>query len=275
VEVGDVERQVVVAAVPQHDVRLGLGLAQDGPVVDPGVDDDPGVDVRLVLLAFLDGAVVPHEVRVGLEALAGLRSEVAVRHRVADRHDTQPHRLQQRGHVAGGLALAHPGAHGGHGDDRATRAQRRAAGARHDEVGTCGDHARGEVHDLGVRQVGVGEDHGVHPLTRDERLQTGLVDDRDAVRIVRPGERGRVGAAVDVGNLRRGERDDLGVGVVAVQDVEVVEVASRSTQDEDAFARIRRGRGAHGVLRHGWVDRGVRDPPVPTLLPCGGGGLRT
>jgi hypothetical protein len=68
----------------------GLGLAQDGLVVDPGVDDDPGVDVRLVLLAFLDGALVPHEVLVGLEALAGLRSEVAVRHGVADRHDPQP-----------------------------------------------------------------------------------------------------------------------------------------------------------------------------------------
>ena len=39
--------------------------------------------------------------------------------------------------------------------------------------------------------------------------QLGLVDDRDAVRVERPGQLGRVAAAVDVGDLGRGEGDHL------------------------------------------------------------------
>ena len=52
--VGTVERQVVVAAVPQQDVAFGLRLLEDRGVVDAGVDHRAGRDVRLVLLALLD-----------------------------------------------------------------------------------------------------------------------------------------------------------------------------------------------------------------------------
>ena len=62
VEVGLVERRVVVAAVPQDDVRLLLRLRQDVAVVDAGVDDRAADDVRLVLLDLLDRAVVLLEV---------------------------------------------------------------------------------------------------------------------------------------------------------------------------------------------------------------------
>src|SRR4029453_8086144 len=55
VQVGTVERQVVVAAVPQQDLGLGLGPLQDGVVVDPGVHHRARGQVRLVLLALLDG----------------------------------------------------------------------------------------------------------------------------------------------------------------------------------------------------------------------------
>ena len=209
-QVGRVERQVVVAAVPEHDVGLGLGLAQDAAVVDARVDDDAGLDVRLVLLALLDRAVVPHEVVERLEPLAGLRREVAVGHRVAHRHDPQPQVAQQPGDVAGGLALAHARAHRGDGDHRAARAQRRAARRRARTKSAPAAMTReAEVHDLGVGEVGVGEHHGVDPLARDERLELRLVDDRDAVRVQRAGELGRVGASVDVGDLGRGEGDHL------------------------------------------------------------------
>ena len=119
--------------------------------------------MRLVLLALLDGAVVRDEVLDGLEALARLGGEVAVGHRVPHRDDPQPQVLQQPRDVARGLALADAGAHRGDGDDRPARAQHRAAGARHDEVGTGGDDPRAEVHDLRVREVGVGEHDGVDP----------------------------------------------------------------------------------------------------------------
>jgi hypothetical protein len=69
VEVGLVERRVVVAAVPDDDVRFLLGLAEDRLVVDAGVDDVARGDVRLVLLALLDGALVLIEVLDGGEAL--------------------------------------------------------------------------------------------------------------------------------------------------------------------------------------------------------------
>src|SRR5205085_7223872 len=47
------ERRVVVAAVPEDDIRLALGCTQDALVVDPGEDEVPLRDVRLVLLALL------------------------------------------------------------------------------------------------------------------------------------------------------------------------------------------------------------------------------
>ena len=62
------------------------------------------------------------------------------------------------------------------------------------------------------------------------------------LRVQRAGELGRVGAAVDVGDLRRRERDHLDAGVVPVHQVEVVEVAARGAEDDDAFAGLRRGR---------------------------------
>ena len=59
-----------------------------------------------------------------------------------------------------------------------------------------------------------------------------LSPDRDALRVPRPGERRRVDAVVDAGNLRGGERDDFDVGVAAENGVEVVEVASTGSHDD-------------------------------------------
>ena len=83
-EVAAVERPVVVAAVPDDDVGLLLGLAQDRLVVDAGHHDGADLDERLVLLALLDGDAEPVEVldaRVALDAHGG---QVAVGHGVAD-----------------------------------------------------------------------------------------------------------------------------------------------------------------------------------------------
>src|SRR5665647_1219438 len=80
VQVGLVEAEVVVAAVPEDDVGFLLGLAHDGLVVDAGVDHVAGDDVRLVLFHLFDGALVLGEVLDGGEALHALLDEVAVRH---------------------------------------------------------------------------------------------------------------------------------------------------------------------------------------------------
>src|SRR5512134_1765387 len=53
VEIGLVEGQVVVAAVPQHHVRLVFGARQDRRVIHAGVDDGAVDDVRFVFFDLL------------------------------------------------------------------------------------------------------------------------------------------------------------------------------------------------------------------------------
>src|SRR6476661_1260634 len=96
-----VEREIVVAAVPQQHVAFGLRLLQDRSVVDPRVDDGPRHDVRLILLAFLDRAVVAVEVGELGVPLHALRREVPVRHRVANGDHTLAGRLEGPGDRAG------------------------------------------------------------------------------------------------------------------------------------------------------------------------------
>jgi len=79
-QVGLVEGEVVVAAVPEDDVGFLLGLAQDGLVIHAGVDDDAGHDMGLVLLALLDRAFVAVEVGQLGVALDLLDGQVAVGH---------------------------------------------------------------------------------------------------------------------------------------------------------------------------------------------------
>jgi hypothetical protein len=87
VEVRAQERKVVVAAVPQQDVRFRLGRRENGGVIDAGEDQRAGADVRLVLLPFLHRAVGVGEVVEGGKSLDRLAGEVAVRHGVTQSHD--------------------------------------------------------------------------------------------------------------------------------------------------------------------------------------------
>ena len=69
-------------------------------------------------------------------------------------------------------------------------------------------------------------------MARDRALEVGLGPDRDPFRIQLAGELGRVDAPVDVGNLCRGEADDVERFSAAVDEVEVVEVAAGGARDE-------------------------------------------
>ena len=89
------------------------------------------------------------------------------------------------------------------------------------------------MHDVLVRDVGIRKDDLFGFVPGDHCLELVLGDDRDAVRIELAGERGRVDAALDVGNLRRGEGDHLVVLAAAIDEVEVVEVAARCACDHD------------------------------------------
>jgi hypothetical protein len=234
VQVGLEERRVVVAAVPEDDVGFLLRLAQDGLVVDAGVDDAADGHVRLVLLHLLDGAVVLRQVGDGGEALhgAGLL-EVAVGHRVPHGDDLLARLAEDLADAAARLALAAAGAHGAHADDRLGALQLGQALAQHREVGTRRIDDRREAHHLLVRAVAVGHDTHLGAGARNQLRQRGLVLDGDALGIVRPGQRSRVAPAVDVGNLRGREGDHIVGGIVPVDAVEVVEIAPGGAQDDD------------------------------------------
>ncbi len=201
------EGQVVVAAVPQHDVGLGLGHRQDAGVVDAGEDHDAAIDVRLVFLALLDRALVLVEVVVVAEALRGLGHQVAVRHRMPHRHHAQPLRLQGAGHSARGLRLAGTGAGRADRDHGLRRATSGVLRPDQPEVGAGGQHPRGLMHDEDVWDVAVRESHLVDALVADQALQLGFGVDRDAGRVERASQLGRIDPALDVRDLSGRERD--------------------------------------------------------------------
>ena len=228
------ERRVVVAAVPDDHVRLLLGPREDGGVVDPGEDEVPLGQVRLVLLALLDRAVRGVEVLVALEALHGLLRQVAVRHRVPQDGDALPRLAQEVRDVPRRLALAGARAHGADRDHGLLRRDHRRARAEQLVVGPRGHGHGADVHDVLVRDVGVGEDDLVHVLAAHQVGQLLLGEDRDPVRVARARQRSRVDAAFDVRDLRRREGDHLHVVASPVDDVEVVEVAAGRTGDDDS-----------------------------------------
>ncbi len=191
-EVGLVEGEVVVAAVPEDDVGFLLGLAEDGPVVDAGVDDDAVVDVGLVLLALLDRALVLVEVGVGGEALDLLLDEVAVGHRVADGDDAAALLLEDRATLRLVWLLPEP--------VRTAQTETTglrlliivSSGPRRTKLAPGGQDLGGLVHDVFVGEVAVGEDDVVDLVAGDELVELGLGLDRDALRdrASRPGRPG-------------------------------------------------------------------------------------
>ena len=229
-----VEREVVVPAVPEQDVALRLRLRQDVGVVDAGVDDRAGRDVRLVLLALLDRGLVAVEVLERRVALHALGVQVAVRHRVPHRDDPLARVLQHAGDRARRLALAGAGAHGADRHDGNVGIEHGRVRPQEHEVGAGRHGLAALVHHVLVRDVGVREHDVVDIERRDELGELGLVVDLDAVRVVRARELRRVHPVVDERDLGRRERHDLRVGIVAEHGVEVVEVATGGSHDEDA-----------------------------------------
>ncbi len=88
-----VEREIVVAAVPEYDVGFLLGFTENGFVVDACVHYDAAIDMGLVLFPFLDGAVVQIEIFVGGKALDLLLCQIPVWHWMAYGNDVLAHTL--------------------------------------------------------------------------------------------------------------------------------------------------------------------------------------
>lgn len=234
-DVGRVERGVVVAAVPDDDVGLLLGPIENGAVVDAGVDDAALGDVRFVLLHLLDGALMFFQVADVSEALHGLLGQITVGHGMANRHNPMTVLLEELTDVASGLRLAAAGANGADGHDGLLAVDHGRLGSQHHEVSAGRVDPLGQTHDVAVRHVRVGEDAGVDSQSVDLIDQLGLVEDGNPFRIELAGQFGRVDPSLDIRNLGGGETDHLDFLGIAEQHVEVVEVASRGSQNQNPF----------------------------------------
>ena len=115
-QVGRIEGSVVVASIPQDDVGFFLRLAEDLFVVHSRIHHGSFADVRFVLFALLNGALLQVEVLHGGEALHRLLRQITVRHGVPN-HDWPSTLLAQFfGDQARDRALAASGSHCAHGD---------------------------------------------------------------------------------------------------------------------------------------------------------------
>src|SRR5262249_55015582 len=82
VQIGTYEWEVVVAAVPDDDVRFRGDTIDDLGVVHAGEDDLTRFEVRLVFLALIHGARPRCQIGAAREAMDSLPLEIAVRHRM-------------------------------------------------------------------------------------------------------------------------------------------------------------------------------------------------
>lgn len=88
-----------------------------------------------------------------------------------------------------------------------------------------------------MRDIAVGEYHLVNALCADQRLQLRLRQNREAHRVQRPRQLGRVASPGDIGDLGCREGDHLEGRVVPKHHVEVVEIPTGRAEDQDAATR--------------------------------------
>ena len=233
-EVGREEREVVVAAVPEDHVGLRLGAGEDLAVVDAGVDDHPQLDGKLVLLALLDRRVRRVDV---LE-----RREPLDAHRARGRRTASDAGRARRAGPRRAGACRRTGSSGSCRSRCAPRSRRRPASWRASivERGPSRRKSAPAASTIDALCMTSSCERSEYASTTSStacaRISSAsrlLGDDRDAVRIERPGERGRVAAVVDARDLRGGERDDTRLRVLAEDDVEVVEVAAAGSHHDD------------------------------------------
>jgi hypothetical protein len=98
------------------------------------------------------------------------------------------------------------------------------------------------MHDVLVRHVAVREDDFIDNAGTAKLVEFGLVDNRYAIRIEPASELGRISPPRDSGYLSRCKSDNLAPRIIAIDDVEVVKIATRSAEDYDPPSRRGRSR---------------------------------
>src|SRR4029078_1715499 len=92
------------------------------------------------------------------------------------------------------------------------------------------------MHHMLMGDVAVSEHDFIDGMSAAQSLELRLFEDRDAARVKPPGKGRRIAATIDIGHLSCRESDDLNRRIVAVDDIEIVEVPSGGSHDDDASA---------------------------------------
>ena len=79
-----IECKVVIASIPEDDIRFFFSLTQNRLVVDTGIDDDTIFDVGFILLPLLNGSVLEIEIGECSKPLHPLFNEISIRHGMSD-----------------------------------------------------------------------------------------------------------------------------------------------------------------------------------------------
>jgi hypothetical protein len=102
------------------------------------------------------------------------------------------------------------------------------------------------MHDVLVRDVAIRENHLLDLMGFDQGLKLFFRMDGNSFGVEAPRKNGRVFSSLDIRDLSRGESDDPAIGIIAKNDIEIVEVSTRGSHDEhfqrhdDSFSRITR-----------------------------------
>ena len=111
------------------------------------------------------------------------------------------------------------------------------------------------MHHVVVGHVAVAEHRQVDALLDDDPIQLALTKNRNPLRVERAGQLSRVAPILDVGNLRRREGNDFIGGIIAEEDVEVVEITPRRAENDDTLC--------HGSTSWSGNEELVCDPTLP------------
>ena len=172
------------------------------------------------------------QIRQTGKTLNRLCRQVAVRHRMAydDRALPQPAQIARDRPTS--LAFARPCPCRTDSYNRFRRCQHRLIRPQQPKTGTCRHHAGTGVHHMLIRNIAVTEQHEIDLALSNQPLQLLFGKNRNARRVQRTRQAGRIVAVFDVGNLGRCKGNDRVVRVVTKKHIEVVEISPGCPQNQ-------------------------------------------
>jgi hypothetical protein len=236
------ERKVVVAAVPEYDIRLLRGGLEDAGIVGTCKHQRADGKMRLVLFPLFDRALLGIQIPKARKPLQGLALEMAIGHRMADGDNVKAALFESPRQPARDLRLSNTCSHGRDCDDGNARLQHGALWPQQGEIGAGRQRDRCLMHDLDVLDIAVSKNHLVDGFSLTDLGQVAFIEYGNAGGISGPGQRGGIAPIGDPGNLCRRERDDFTRRIFAIDHIEIMEVSTCRTHDDDA---ARPGRFCH------------------------------